>query len=328
MITVAILEDIHNALIDYPAIQRLKERVNLRVHTRAMTPDERPRLLKGTEVVVGLRERTRFDAAFLADAPDLKLIIQTGRVGPNLDMEAIAKRGVLVAAAAGGGGPARGAGSTVELTIGLIIGIMRRIPQADAWMRRGQWVVLPYGRSLAGKTLGVIGPGRIGSQVAKLGVAFGMEVLTWSRNITAERAAALGAKATATLDDLMRASDVVTVHLPLNDGTRGLINAERLALMKPSACFINTSRGPIADEDFLVTMLQGRRIAGAALDVYNREPLPPGHPLLALDNVVLTPHIGWPADSGYAGFAESVAKVVVAYMDGTLEPVNPEARKT
>ena len=327
MITVAILEDIHNALIDYPAIQQLRQRVNLRVHTRAMTTDERSTLLKGTEVVVGLRERTRFDTAFLDDAPDLKLIIQTGRVGPNLDMDAITKRGVLVAQAAGAGGPAGGANSTVELTVGLIIAIMRRIPQADALMRRGQWVVLPYGRALAGKTLGVIGPGRIGSWVAKIGVMFGMKVLTWSRNITQERAAALGATAAASLDELMRDSDVVTVHLPLNQSTRNLISAEKLDLLRPTAYFVNTSRGPIADEDHLVTLLQARRIAGAALDVYNREPLPVGHALLALDNVVLTPHIGWPADSGYSGFAEGVASVVNAYLDGKLEPVNPEARR-
>jgi len=292
-----------------------------------MLPDERAGLLKGTEVVVCLRERTHIDAAFLDDAPDLKLVIQTGRVGPNLDMDAITKRRVLVAQAAGGGDPARGASSTVELTIGLIIAIMRRIPQADALMRRGQWVVLPYGRSLLGKTLGVIGPGRIGSWVAKAGVLFGMEVLTWSRNITEERAAALGAKAAPSLDALMGQSDVITVHLPLNPSTRNLISAEKLDLMKPTAYFINTSRGPIADEDHLVTMLQARRIAGAALDVYNREPLPVTHPLLALDNVVLTPHIGWPADSGYAGFAEGVAKVVESYLDGKLEPVNPEARR-
>lgn len=328
MITVAILEDIHNAMIDYPSVQRLRERVNLRVHTRAMTPDERPGLLKGTETVVCLRERTRIDAAFLDDAPDLKLVIQTGRVGPNLDMNAITKRGVLVATAApaphgpGAGGP----NSTVELTIGLIIAIMRRIPQSDALMRRGQWVVLPYGRSLAGKTLGVIGPGRIGSWVAKIGAMFGMEVLTWSRNNTPERAASMGAKAAASLDDLMRESDVVTVHLPLNESTRNLVSAEKLDLLKPTAYFVNTSRGPIADEDHLVTILHSRRIAGAALDVYNREPLPAGHPLLALDNVVLTPHIGWPADSGYSGFADATAKVVEAYLDGKLEPVNPEAR--
>lgn len=327
MITVAVLEDIHNAFIDYPAIQDLKKRVTLRIHTRAMAPDERPSLLKGTEVVVCLRERTRIDAAFLDDAPDLKLVIQTGRVGPNLDMDAITKRGVLVAQAAGASGPAGGANSTVELTIGLIIAIMRRIPQADAMMRRGQWVVLPYGRALAGKTLGVIGPGRIGSWVAKIGAMFGMEVLTWSRNNTPERASSMGAKAAGSLDDLMRSSDVVTVHLPLNESTRNLISAEKLDLLKPTSYFINTSRGPIADEDHLVTLLQTRRIAGAALDVYNREPLPAGHPLLALDNVVLTPHIGWPADSGYSGFAEGVANVVNAYLDGKLEPVNPEARR-
>lgn len=326
MITVAVLEDIHNAFIDYPSIQDLKKRVDLRIHTRAMALDERPRLLKGTEVVVCLRERTRIDSAFLDDAPDLKLVIQTGRVGPNLDMEAITKRGVLVAQAAGAAGPAGGANSTVELTIGLIIAIMRRIPQADALMRRGQWVVLPYGRSLAGKTLGVIGPGRIGSWVAKIGVMFGMEVLTWSRNNTPERAASMNAKAASSLDDLIRNSDVVTVHLPLNESTRNLISAEKLDLLKPTAYFVNTSRGPIADEDHLVTLLQARRIAGAALDVYNREPLPFGHPLLALDNVVLTPHIGWPADSGYSGFAQGVASVVDAYLDGKLEPVNPEAR--
>ncbi len=323
MTTVAIMEDIHNAFLDYEPIQKLRERAHVVAFTRALAPGaDRQAAMKGVEIAVGLRERTRFDGDFLRDAPDLQLIVQTGRVGPNLDMDAITRAGVLVATAAGGG-----ANSTIELTIGLIISIMRRIPQGDAGLRRGEWVLLPYGRAMFGKTLGVIGPGRIGAEVAKLGVAFGMKVQTWSRNITPERAAALGATAT-TLDELMRTSDVVTVHLPLNEGTRNLISADKLDMMKPEAYFINTSRGPIADEGHLVQMLQERRIAGAALDVYNTEPLPANHPLLALDNVVLTPHIGWPADTGYAAFTQSVARVINDYLDGHPSNIaNPEARK-
>lgn len=319
MAVVAVLEDIHGAFPRSPAIQRLAQTLELRVFERRLDPPERAAALHDVDIVVGLRERTRFDADFLRDAPNLKLIVQTGRVGPNLDMDAITRAGVLVVSAPGGS-----AQSTVELTFGLMIALLRQIPQSDRHLRQGEWRV-PYGLVLRDKTLGIIGMGRIGTQVAEIAArAFGMRVLAWSRSMTPERAARAGATA-AELDEILRTADVVSIHLALNEGTRGLLTAEKLALMRPDAYLINTARGRILDEPALARMLADGRLAGAALDVYWEEPLPPSSPLLGLENVVLTPHIGWPADLSYQGYAEGVAEVIEAYLAGTpIHVANPE----
>jgi phosphoglycerate dehydrogenase-like enzyme len=320
MTVVAILEDNHAAFLEAPGFKALQGRAEIRVIRQRVIPPERASLLKDVDVVVGLRERTRFDAGFLKDAPNLKLIVQTGRIGPNVDQEAITKAGVLLASTPGGN-----SSSTVELTFGLMMAVMRQIPQSHQSLRQGRWEV-PYGRSLGGKTLGIVGMGRIGSQVAEIASrGFGMRVLGWSRSMTPERAAKVGAEA-ASLDDLLRTSDVVSVHLALNNGTRGLLSAEKLALLRPSAYLVNTARGPLLDEPALTRMLAEGKLAGAALDVYWEEPLPANSPLLELDNVVLTPHIGWPADSGLLAYAEGAAEVVSAYLDGNpINIANPEA---
>jgi len=318
---VAVLDDIHGAFLTAQPFDRLRERVEVRVFQRRLDPPDRAPALSDVDIAVALRERTRFDAAFLADAPSLKLIVQTGRVGPNLDMDAVTRAGVLVAGAGGGSSV-----STVELTFGLMIDVLRQIPQSDRRMRDGTWEV-PYGRVLRGRTLGLVGMGRIGSQVAEIAAgAFGMQVLAWSRNMTPERAAKVGGQAVG-LDDLLRTADIVSVHLTLNDGTRGLLTAEKLALMRPEAYFINTARGRIVDEPALARMLAEGRLAGAGLDVFWEEPLPPSSPLLGLDNVVLTPHVGWPADASYQTYAESATRVIEAYLDGgAVDFANPEAR--
>jgi len=317
---VAILDDIHDALRDLPPVKRLAERTDLVIFTRPLASEERAEALRGVEAVITLRERSRLDAAFFADAPSLRFVSQTGRAGPHIDRAAATQAGVLIAESQGPGTSS----STIELTFALMMSIMRRIPQSDALLRQGKWVV-PYGIGLEGKTLGLVGFGRIGKIVGQLGVAFGMRVQTWSRNMTPERAAEVGARA-ATLEDVMGTSDVVSVHLALNDGTRGLVNGSLLRLMQPHAYFINTARAAVTDEAALVELLQQRKIAGAGLDVYTEEPLPADHPLLKLDNVVLTPHIGWPADASYARFAEGAVANIEAWLDG--EPanvVNPEA---
>jgi phosphoglycerate dehydrogenase-like enzyme len=321
MTVVAVLEDIHSAFLEVPSFQRLRERAEVRVHQQRLEPPARAAALRDVDVVVGLRERTRFDGAFVADAPNLKLIVQTGRVGPNIDLDAVTRAGVLVASAAGGSSR-----STVELTFGLMIGLLRQIPQSDRRLRAGAWEV-PYGRVLRGRTLGIVGLGRIGTQVAEIAVrAFGMQLLAWSRNMTPERAAQAGGNA-ADLDELLRTADVVSVHLALNEGTRGLLTAEKLALMRPDAYFINTARGRILDEPALIRMLDAGRLAGAGLDVFWEEPLPPDSPLLRLDNVVLTPHVGWPADESYRDYAEGTVRVIESYLDGdVINLANPEAR--
>jgi phosphoglycerate dehydrogenase-like enzyme len=316
---IAVLDDIHNAFDREPAIQRLRQRAEVVCLTEPLTPADRAAKLKGVDAVIPLRERSRLDAAFFADAPGLKYVSQTGRAGPHIDREAATRAGVLIAEGTGGS-----SSSTVELTFALMMDIMRRIPQSDALLRKGQWVV-PYGIALEGKTLGLVGMGRIGAVVSKIAVAFGMTVLAWSRSMTPERAAAAGATA-ASIEDVMAKSDVVSVHLALNDGTRGLVDRRLLAMMRPDAYFVNTARADTTDEAALIELLQQRKIAGAALDVFVQEPLPPNHPLLALDNVVLTPHIGWPADVSYTRFANGAVANLEAWLDGKLDNVvNPQA---
>jgi phosphoglycerate dehydrogenase-like enzyme len=320
MTRVAILDDIHDAFGDLPPVRRLRDRAEVVIFTRPLAKAERAAALEGVDVVIPLRERSRLDVDFFAAVPSLRLVAQTGRAGPHIDREAATRAGVLIAEGRGPGSSS----STIELTFSLMMAIMRRIPQSDALLRRGQWVV-PFGVGLEGKTLGLIGFGRIGRIVGQLGVAFGMDVQTWSLSMTAERAAEAGARA-ASLEEVMRTSDVVSVHLALNEGTRGLIDARLLGMMQPRAYFINTARADVTDEAALIELLQQRKIAGAALDVFSQEPLPADHPLLNLDNVVLTPHIGWPADASYARFAEGAVANIEAWLEG--EPtnlVNPEA---
>jgi phosphoglycerate dehydrogenase-like enzyme len=175
---------------------------------------------------------------------------------------------------------------------------------------------------LYGKTFGVVGLGRVGAHAARIAAAFGMKVLGWGPRLTAERARSAGAQMAA-LDDLLAAADVVSIHASLTPESRGLIDARRLALMKPSAYLVNTARGPIVGESALVAALRERRIAGAGLDVFDEEPLPQGHPLTTLDNVVLAPHIGWPTDQGYERFAESACDVLLAFLDGRDVPRFP-----
>jgi phosphoglycerate dehydrogenase-like enzyme len=196
--------------------------------------------------------------------------------------------------------------------------VMRGIPGNDAAVKRGEWPT-PSTPVLHGKTLGIIGLGRIGRHVAKFGIAFAMRIVAWSPHLTDAAAAEAGA-GRRELDDLLREADVVSIHAPLTKESRGLLDARRIGLMKPTAYLVNTARGPIVDEAALVAALTEKRIAGAGLDVFDREPLPDGHPLTRLQNVVLTPHIGWPTDDGYQKFAEAACDVLLAYLDGADVP--------
>jgi phosphoglycerate dehydrogenase-like enzyme len=224
-------------------------------------------------------------------------------------MTAARDHGVIIARASGGFSI-----GAAELTIGLAIAVMRQIPAMDSAMRQGAWP-RPMTPILHGKQLGLVGFGKVGRHVAAIGRAFGMRVVAWSPHLDHSTAAAEGVEAFS-LEELLRTSDVVSIHVALKPETRGLIDAPRIGLMKRTAYLINTARGPIVSESALVEALEEKRIAGAGLDVFDQEPLPAGHPLTALSNVVLTPHIGWPTDDGYARFASAAADVLIAYLDG------------
>jgi phosphoglycerate dehydrogenase-like enzyme len=259
--------------------------------------------LRDFDALVANRERTRFTRELLEALPRLRIIAQTGNHAYHVDLAAAAERGVIVARATGGFSY-----GAAELAIALAMALMRQIPAADAAMKRGEWRT-PMTRVLHGKALGIIGLGHVGGHVAALGRAFGMQVQSWSRNAPP-----------SVLDELLRSSDVVSIHATLSEQTRGLIDARRLALMKPTAYLINTARGAIVDEAALVSVLMEGRIAGAGLDVFAEEPLPAGHPLAQLPNVVLTPHLGWPTDEAYERFADAAADVILAWLDGQDVP--------
>ena len=318
---VAVLDDYHRVFDADPAIERLRQRLPVDVYTERLTPAR----LRPYPILIALRERTRFDAAFFEDVPGLELISQTGNHAYHIDIAAATRAGVLVGMASSDlqemGSIAR---STIELAFGLMLAVLRRIPQADAAMRRGEWPSFA-GRTLAGKTLGILGLGRIGREVAALAQAFGMRVLAWGPTLTAERAARSGATFME-LDALLERADIVTVQLRLSEQSRGLLNAERLRRIGPRGVLINTARGAIVDEEALARVLGEGQLGAAGLDVFAEEPLPADSPLRRLDNVVLTPHLGWPADLTYTTMARAAVAIVEAYLDGQYaRAVNPDA---
>jgi phosphoglycerate dehydrogenase-like enzyme len=240
--------------------------------------------------------------------PDLKLIVTTGMANAAIDLPAATAAGVTVCGTSGN------VTSTAELTWGLIFAVLRHIPAEDARVRVGGWQHT-IGTGLAGRTLGLVGLGHIGTLVAGAGRAFGMEVVAWSQNLTAERAATAGARAVSKTE-LFSTSDVVSVHYVLSGRSRGLIGADDLGRMKPTAVLINTSRGPIVDEAALVEVLRDGRIAGAGLDTFDTEPLPAGHPLRRLPNAVITPHLGYVTDDCYRIFFDHIVDDIRAWLAG------------
>ena len=318
---VAVLDDYHRVFGTDPAIQRLRRRVPVDVHTDKQ-PLER---LRAYAILIALRERTRFDAAFFEALPGLELIAQTGNHAYHVDMAAATKAGALVGMASSDletmGSIAR---STIELTLGLMIAVLRRIPQTDQAMRRGEWPSLA-GRTLAGKKLGILGLGRIGREVASLAQTFGMRVLAWGPTLTAERAERSGATFME-LDALLEEADIVTVQLKLSEDSRGLLNEQRLRRIGSDGVLINTARGAIVDEKALARVLSEGALGAAGLDVFAEEPLAPDSPLRRLDNVVLTSHLGWPADLTYRTMARAAVAIVEEYLDGKyVSAVNPDA---
>ena len=264
--------------------------------------------LKDFEIVVAMRERTPFPRALLDKLPRLRLLVTTGMRNASIDLAAARERGVAVCGTPGA------SGSTGELTWGLIHALFRQIPREDRLVREGRWQTT-VGLGLAGKTLGVVGLGTIGSQVARVGAAFNMEVIAWSQNLDAERASRAGAKRVER-DELLARSDVVTIHLVLSERTRGLIGERELSRMRSTAFLVNTSRGPIVDEAALAAALKKGTIAGAGIDVYDSEPIAPDHPLLSAPNTVLTPHLGYVTREGYSAYFRGAVENIAAWRRG------------
>jgi phosphoglycerate dehydrogenase-like enzyme len=266
-------------------------------------------VLAGSEVVVAMRERTRFDRALLDRLPDLRLLVTTGMMNAAIDLDACRERGVLVC------GTRSRQEAPAELTWALVLAVTRRIAFEDAAVRAGGWQST-IGPELSGRTLGVLGVGRLGSRVAGYGRAFGMKVLGWSANLAPEHARETGVEPVA-FDDLLTRSDVVTIHLRLSDRTRGLIGPRELGLIGPEGYLVNTSRGPIVDEAALLDALHTGAIAGAGLDVYDVEPLPAGHPLRTAPRTVLSPHLGYVSTDTYRTFFADAVEDIAAWLAGS-----------
>jgi len=308
---VAILDDYQGVAYHSADWSGVQARGELRAYHEHI-PDEATLVaqLHDFDVVVLMRERTPFPRSLFERLPNLRLLVTTGMGNAAVDLLAARDAGVTVCGTRGLNYP------TAELAWGLILALVRRIPVEDRAVREGRWQTT-LGEGLQGKTLGVIGLGRLGSQVAAIGKAFGMEVVAWSQNLARDRTEALGVTFAESKDDLLQRSDVISIHLVLSARTRGLIGAEELGRMRSSSYLVNTSRGPIVDEEALIEALRSRLIAGAGLDVFDQEPLPQDHALLALDNVVLTPHLGYVTRETYEVFYGDAVEDIVAFLDGS-----------
>jgi phosphoglycerate dehydrogenase-like enzyme len=312
---IAVLDDYQNIALELADWSTLAGRAEITVfNDHIADPAAIIDRLLPFDVVSVMRERTPLPRDIIERLPRLKLIASTGPGNASIDMAAAAEHGVSVTATGYSSIP------TIELTWALILaGARHVVPESNA-VRAGGWQTT-VGQELEGKVLGVVGLGRIGAQVARIGLAFGMKIIAWSQNMTPEIAGAAGATMVPK-SELFRQADIVTVHLVLSKRTRGLIGAAELEVMKPTARLINTSRGPIVDEAALIAALQSHSTAGAALDVFDQEPLPAGHPFRSLDNVLATPHIGYVGEDLYRTFYHDVVTSISAWLDerATEEP--------
>jgi phosphoglycerate dehydrogenase-like enzyme len=321
-VKIVILDDWNHFFETHPALPRLRERGEVEIHSdRARTKDALVARLDGAGAVLANRERSRFPAETLEALPDLELISQSGGVDRHIDVAAATRLGIALASAPGA---QLGPQAVAELGLGLLLALARQIPRNDRRVREGDWQP-PVTDILSGKTLGVIGLGKIGRHMAKVCQAMGLSVIAWGPTLTPERAAESGVEYVA-FDDLFPRADVLFISPILSDLTRGIVGPEQLRAMKPTSYLINISRGPIVQEAALIETLRERRIRGAGLDVYDQEPLPLDHPLTTLDNVVLTPHIGWVTEAQFTRFADAMIENAVNFLDGNpTRIVNPEA---
>ncbi len=322
MTRIAVLDDwqgIAGASADW---SRLSQRAQLIYFERPFDGEDAvARALAEFDIIIAMRERTRFPASLIARLPRLRMIALTGARSWTMDMEACTARGIIVSHTAG----KQSTPATAELALGLLLAAARFIPTADATIRSGGFQsAVRAGVVLEGRTLGVVGLGKIGSRMARYGHALGMQVLAWSQNLTEEKANAAGARL-VDKPTLLAESDAVSLHVVLSDRTRGILGAADLARMKPGAILVNTSRGPLVDETALLERLRSGKLF-AALDVYGREPLPPTHPLRSAPNTVLTPHLGYCTREVYGQFYSESIDNVLAFLDGKpLRVLNPEA---
>lgn len=320
---IAIIDDYQDAFRRMKAAQQLA-RHELMVYTDTeKDPGKLADRLKDAEILVLTQQRSKMPRAVIEKLPKLKLISQTGRNAYHIDIEACTEKGIVISAG-GGGNP----NPTAELAWGLILSALRRIPQEVQRMKSGQWQG-SVGTGLAGKTLGIYAYGRIGSLVAQVGKAFGMRVVCWGRDGSTGKARAAGYEVAANREAFFAESDVISLHLPLNDGTRGIVTAEDLARMKPTALIVNTSRAPIIAKDALVHALKAGRPGRAAIDVYEDEPvMNANHPLIGMDNVVCTPHLGYVEEATYESYYGTAVEQIVAYLAGKpINVANPEVLK-
>lgn len=288
-------------------------------HRSLRAPDELVATLAPYEAIVAMRERTRFPGEILRALPALRLLVTTGMVNRAIDLAAADERGIVVC------GTPWAEDTTVEVVWALILGLAHAVPREDASLRAGRWQSA-LGTSLAGKTLGVVGLGTIGSKVARIAQAFGMRVIAYSPHLTQARADAVGAIAVGK-HALFAEADVVSVHMILSDATRGMVGTEEIGRMKRSAFLVNTARGPLVDEAALAAALREGRIAGAALDVYSQEPIAPTHPLLEAPNTVLTPHIGYVTHEVYRAWYGAVVEDIQAFLAGLpIRRIAPASR--
>ncbi|MFE1748939.1 D-2-hydroxyacid dehydrogenase family protein [Streptomyces anandii] len=307
----ALLDDYQNAgtgAADWSVLKDRVEVVPFREHLA--TEDELADALRDFDVVVTLRERVPFPASLLGRLPRLRLLIASGMRNSVIDYEAARANGVTVCGTESSSTP------PVELTWALLLGLARGlVTEAGALRDGGPWQST-VGADLHGRRLGLLGLGKIGSRVARVGLAFGMEVTAWSRNLTAERAHEVGARLAATKEELLATSDFVSVHLALSDRTRGLLGAPELALLKPTAYLVNTSRAAIVDQDALLAALHEGRIAGVGVDVFDTEPLPPGHPMRTAPRLLATPHLGYVSRANYERYYGQAVEAIAAYLRG------------
>jgi phosphoglycerate dehydrogenase-like enzyme len=317
---VVVLDDYEGLAAEVPAYQKLKERADVTVlRERLATETALARALTGIHAVLLVRERTRFGEKQFSLAPQLKLIAQTGRTTGHIDLATANNRFIAISVT-----PTDTGNSTVELTTALIFATLRRIPEVDRRMRTERWPAVA-GQLFEGKTLGIVGLGRIGTQISRIANIFKARVLATGRTLTADRTREAGAEAVS-LDKLLRESDIVTIHVPLNPQTRGMIGAKEFALMKPGAILINTARGPIVSEAALLDALGSGRLGGAGLDVYDEEPLAMEHPLRGFGNVVLLPHRGYATVEILSERYQHAMENILSFMDGNpVNVINPEA---
>jgi phosphoglycerate dehydrogenase-like enzyme len=307
-VAVAILDDYQNVALQMADWSPVSGRTDITVfNDHIPDPDDLVDRLAAFDVIFVMRERTPLPRSIIERLPRLKMIASTGPFNASIDMAAAAEHGIHVGTTGGT------IGSTVELTWALILAASRNLVAENAAVRNGQWQI-SVGRELAGRTLGVLGLGRIGKRVARIGSAFDMNVIAWSQNLTQEAAQEAGATYVAR-EELFGRSDVLTIHLKLSDRSLNLVGSAELATMKPTSLLVNTSRGPIVDEFALIEALRSRSIGGAALDVFDTEPLPSGHPLRSTDNVLVTPHIGYVADTPYRIFFRDAVAAISAWLD-------------